>query len=47
MTEDTKLHIQGLFVDFLKEVEKAVLKSEPEQIYHLQFDLIPWIAKRK
>lgn len=47
MTEDTKLYIQGLFVDFLKEVEVAVLKSEPEHIYHLQFDLIPWISKSK
>lgn len=41
MTEDTKLAIQAKFVDFLKEVESAVLESESENIYHLQFDLFP------
>lgn len=41
MSEDTKLAIQGKFVDFLKEVEKDVLDSDPDSIYHLQFDLLP------
>lgn len=47
MTEDTKLQIQARFVEFLKEIEKEVLMSEPENIYHLQFDLFPWIQHKK
>lgn len=46
MTEDSKLYIQGLFLEFIKEIEKEVLKSQPENIYHLQFDLVPWIDKK-
>lgn len=47
MTEDTKLYIQGLFLEFLKKVETEVLKSEPENIYHMQFDLLPWLNLQK
>jgi uncharacterized protein (TIGR02147 family) len=43
MSEDSKLAIQGLFVEFLKKVEKEVLNSNPENIYHFHFDLMPWI----
>ena len=43
MTEETRLLIQAKFVDFLKEIEPAVVSSEPETIHHLQFDLFPWV----
>lgn len=47
MTEDTRLKIQGMFVKFLKEVESAVIDSESDSLYHLQFDLFPWLAARR
>lgn len=43
MTEDTRLFIQGRFVEFLKEIEKTVIDSPSHHIYHLQFDLFPWL----
>lgn len=46
MTEESRLHIQARFVEFLKEVEKVVVESEPESLYHLQFDLFPWLAAK-
>jgi hypothetical protein len=45
MDEETKLFIQGKFVEFLKEVESAVIKSPAEKLYHLQFDLFPWLSE--
>ena len=47
MNEETKLRIQTRFVDFLKEIEQDVLASPSEDIYHIQFDLFPWLSSSK
>lgn len=46
MDQKSKLQIQGEFVEFLKKCEKIVLKSNPEDLYHFQFDLFPWLPRR-
>ena len=47
MSEDTRLFIQGRFVEFLKDLERAVLDSPPHHLYHLQFDLFPWLNPKR
>lgn len=46
INEETRLQIQSLFVEFLEKCEKASLASSEEGIYHLQFDLFPWLNGR-
>lgn len=47
MSEETRLKIQARWLEFLKWTEKAVIASPPDAIYHLQFDLFPWIEPKK
>ena len=47
MSEDTRLSIQVRFVEFLKDIENLVLESPADGIYHLQFDLFPWLEPKK
>lgn len=42
MTEETRRKIQARFLEFLKECEALVKKSEPERLFQIQFDLFPW-----
>ena len=43
-SEDTKREIQARFLEFLKQCDKLIKDSRPKEIYHLQFDLFPWIS---
>lgn len=45
MNEETRTQIQARFLVFLKECEKLVLASSRQGVYHLQFDLFPWIER--
>jgi len=46
-SEEARIEIQAAFLEFLKTCERAVKKSEPENVYQIQFDLFPWILPRK
>lgn len=43
-SEETKAEIQTRFLEFLKQCDKLIRESESKEIYHLQFDLFPWIV---
>lgn len=40
--EDTKQKIQKRFLDFLKQCQNDVMKSESEEVYQINFDLLKW-----
>ncbi|MEK7692160.1 MAG: DUF4423 domain-containing protein [Bdellovibrionota bacterium] len=41
-TPSARRKIQDLFFGFLKDVEKEVTRSDPEEVYQLNFDLLSW-----
>ncbi|MBL7543175.1 MAG: DUF4423 domain-containing protein [Bdellovibrionaceae bacterium] len=43
--EATREQIQILFLNFLKECELLIRESPAKDIYHIQFDLFPWMVK--
>lgn len=44
-SEETRVEIQIRFLNFLKECEPLIRASPSKDIYHIQFDLFPWIVK--
>ena len=42
-TEETKNEIRALFLEFMKKCEPLIRNSRAKGIYHLQFDLFPWL----
>lgn len=43
-TEEVKEEIRTLFLDFMKKAEPRIRESRAKEIYHIQFDLFPWIT---
>ncbi len=43
-TEEVKDEIRTLFLDFMKKAEPRIRNSRAKDIYHIQFDLFPWIS---
>lgn len=43
-TEEVKDEIRTLFLDFMKKIEPRIRESRAKDIYHIQFDLFPWLS---